>query len=118
MILGEAGAQHAPRPPSEREATPPPPKPPVDYRRFWHPLDHPDEEQLALKIYEAVNGRTTNKNERVSKASARKWVYEYGERLVQMALKKLEARQHAIYKPAGFVKTVLRSTKKFEHMDK
>jgi hypothetical protein len=50
-------------------------------------------------------------------ASARRWADEYGERLVRMALARLERRQHAIYKPAGFVKTILRSTKKFKHIN-
>jgi len=95
-----------------------PPKPPAkknDPRQFWHPLEDEQEEWMAQKIYDAVNQRTTNENERISKATARRWVDEYGETLMRRALWLLETR-HGIQKPAGFVKTVLRSTAKFGHI--
>jgi hypothetical protein len=107
--------------PIEPETPPelrPPPKPPPkkkDPRQFWHPLEDEQEEWMAQKIYDAVNQRTTDENERISKATARRWVDEYGERLIRMALEMLEWR-HNIQKPAGFVKTVLRSTAKFRQM--
>ena len=107
-----------PIPPEKPSESMPPPKPPprekVDPRRFWHPLEDEQEEWMAQKIYDAVNQRTTNENERISQATARRWANEYGETLMRKALWLLETR-HGIQKPAGFVKTVLRSTAKFGH---
>jgi hypothetical protein len=72
-------------------------------------LDDQRREALAVQLYVTVNRRTKRAEDRLSLPNARLWVERYDEKLIRHALWLLEHRAH-IVKPAGFVKTVLRSS--------
>jgi hypothetical protein len=76
---------------------------------YAHQLADERREALAVRLYVTVNRMTRSAEDRLSLPNARVWVESYDDKLVRHALWLLEHRAN-IAKPAGFVKTVLRSS--------
>jgi hypothetical protein len=72
-------------------------------------LEDERKEVLAVWLYVTVNRMTIKPEHRLSLPNARLWVDTYDEKIVRHALWLLKQRS-SISKPAGFIKTVLRST--------
>lgn len=85
---------------------------PVDQRRKRKSsVDHEDE-RLAERLYEIVNGQTPDANRRISHATARKWVALYGQVQVKASLEILQQRR-GVQAPAAFLFTLLRSSQRY-----
>jgi len=73
-------------------------------------------ERLALQVYEAINRMVVEPDNRINKATARRWVDVYGVEAVRRTLNLMQRRQNYgqnIQRPAGFMATVLRSEARF-----
>jgi hypothetical protein len=81
-------------------------------RRYWTPLEDSVQEGWAMKVYQQVNEQTVKAEEKLSLATARKLIEQYGEALVREGLAAMEKRV-GVYKPAGWLYAWLRSTGKF-----
>jgi len=79
-------------------------------RRYWQPLADPAAEALARHVYETVNGLTTDISQKVSLATARRWIGTYGAQAVALGLQTLRTRRN-IQSPAAFLFTLLRSSR-------
>jgi hypothetical protein len=99
-------------PKRDEPVTAKPPKPPKRSKRFFRqPLPDEQHEALAQRVYTTVNQRAKDKAQTVSVMTARRWVDTYGVDEVRRALALLEWRGERVYKPVGFLATVLRCSK-------
>ncbi len=86
-----------------------PPKRPTRPRHYRHPLRDPAAEALAAQVYERINRLTIVRDQRISLATARRWVDQTGEDAIHEALQLLNRRAQVV-KPAGWFATLLRSS--------
>ncbi len=77
-------------------------------RRYWKPLDRPDDEALAQRVYTVVNGRASEAKHRLSLVSARRLIDDFGAARVERALNALRGRRD-VRQPAGWLRVWLRS---------
>jgi len=80
--------------------------------------DTPEQvEQMAQKLYKAINALPTERGGKLSLTRARGMVTEHGVNRVENALKQTLSRRN-LHKPAGFISTILRSEKRARELDK
>jgi hypothetical protein len=85
-------------------------------RRYRKPLSDPRLESLAGQVVEQVNQRAATPPQRISRASARRLVDEYGPARVERALKVMGRRRNVTH-PAGWITVFLRSEVKARAQD-
>jgi Bifunctional DNA primase/polymerase, N-terminal len=93
------------------KSKPPKPAPKLSKRRARKPLSNACQEALAQRVCTIINNLTSDRENRISQASARRAVFTYGTQAVESVLKRM-ARRRNLTKPAGFFMTVLRSESK------
>lgn len=78
-------------------------------RHHWGPLANPDWEAAAVWTQQQVNMLIEAENEKLSLASARRWVEIFGVQAVETAVKTLHSRPD-VRKPAGWLSTLIRTS--------
>jgi len=77
------------------------------YRRAF---EDESQEALTIRLQNAINTRTTDKSDKITRESARRLVAKYSASAIEDAIRLLNTRQN-VKKPVGFISTVLRGHK-------